>query len=90
MEKLGYLRTLKWISDWTNGPRVGWSCAGGSGTVELQLEPLKANGKTEVLIAAVIDKLRANHAVLAQAHRGHISWRWDKKGKVEITFKPEL
>jgi hypothetical protein len=56
----------------------------------LQEEPLKANGKTEVLIAAVIDKLRANHAVLAQAHRGHISWRWDKKGKVEITFKPEL
>jgi hypothetical protein len=56
----------------------------------LQLEPLKAKWNTEKLIAAMVDKLRANDAVAAQAHRGHISWRWNEKGTVEITFKPEL
>ena len=55
----------------------------------MELDRLNVHRNTEVLIAAMVEKLRANDAVVPQAHRGHISWRWDK-GKLEITFKPEL
>ena len=56
----------------------------------MQLDHQQVDEKTKVLISALVEKLKANDLVVAQAHRGHISWRWNNKGTLEITFKPEL
>ena len=46
--------------------------------------------KAEELIAAIVEKLRANRDSLAKAATGRVTWRKTSKGTIEVKVQPDL
>ena len=44
----------------------------------------------DVVIDAMVERMRANVSSMAKALSGRITWRWTKNGTVEITIQPDL
>lgn len=47
--------------------------------------------RTDELIRAIVEKLKANRTILARSAHGRVTWRREKKGeRIEVTLEPTL